>query len=222
MLTASVTCSITPGRYSYKEATLRGGFLGNKRIMFPVYGHDLAPLATLHISQPPEEQYIMDKGVSNIVIVVLIVACVLIYILWKNSRKTKDAIILVAQQHDLIRHDERTRTLCRAIHILNPNVTAGVDYVLRHETPEQEPYIAAWLTNTYRPTEEEINSALLEISDVHHESKYATMRRKGYPSVEEQLDAAYQARQGNDTKQLEVDEKIRLIKEKYPKTDECV
>ncbi len=164
----------------------------------------------------------MDKGVTNIVIVVLIVACVLIYILWKNSRKTKDAIILVAQQHDLIRHDERARTLCRAIHVLNPNVTAGVDYVLRHDTPEQEPYIAEWMTPTSRPTEEEISSALLEISDVHHENNYATMRRKGYPSVEEQLDAAYQARQGNNTKQLEVDEKIRRVKEKYPKTDECV
>ena len=154
----------------------------------------------------------MDKGVSNIVIVVLIVACVLIYILWKNSRRTKDAIMLVAQQHDLIRHDERARILCRAIHILNPNVTAGVDYVIRHDTPEQEPYIAEWMTNTSRPTEEAINSALLEISDVHHENKYAAMRRVEYPTVEEQLDAAYQARQGKNAKQLDVDEKIRPCK----------
>ena len=164
----------------------------------------------------------MDKGVSNIVIVVLIVACVLIYILWRNSRRTKDAIILVAQQHDLIRHDERARTLCRAIHILNPDVTAGVDYVIRHDTPEQEPYIAEWKTNTSRPTEEAINSALLEISDVHHENKYAAMRRMEYPSIREQLDAAYQARQGNNAKQFEVDEKIRRVREKYPKTDESV
>ena len=47
------------------------------------------------------------------------------------------------------------------------------------------------------------------------------MRRADYPSVEEQLDAAYQARQGNDAKQLEVDEKIRRVKEQYPKGDEC-
>jgi len=198
------------------------GFLGNERVMFPIHGYHLMPLATLYASQSPEEQHIMDKGGANIVIVVLIVACVLIYILWKNSRKTKDAIILVAQQHNLIRYDERARTLCRAIHILNPNVTAGVDYVVRHDTPEQEPYIAEWITNTSRPTEEAINSALLEISDVHHENEYAAMRRMEYPSIGEQLDAAYQARQGNNAKQFEVDEKIRRVREKYPKTEESV
>ena len=164
----------------------------------------------------------MDKGISNIVIVVLIVVCVFIYILWKNSRRTKDAILMVAQQQGLVGHDERARTLCRAIHMLNPNLTAGVDYVIRHDSPEQEPYIAEWMADTPRPGDTEINSALQEISDVHHEEKYATMRRGEYPSVGEQLEAAYQARQGNDAKQLEVDEKIRSVREKYPKTDECV
>ena len=48
------------------------------------------------------------------------------------------------------------------------------------------------------------------------------MRRAEYPSVEEQLDAAYQVRQGDNAKQLEVDEKIRHVQEKYPKTDVCV
>ncbi len=164
----------------------------------------------------------MDKGITNIVIVVLIVVCAFIYILWKNSRRTKDAILLVAQQQSLVGHDERARTLCRAIHMLNPNLTAGVDYVIRHDSPEQEPYIAEWMADTPRPGDTEINSALQEISDVHHEEKYAAMRRREYPSVGEQLEAAYQARQGNDAKQLEVDEKIRSVREKYPKTDECV
>ncbi len=164
----------------------------------------------------------MDKGITNIVIVVLIVVCVFIYILWKNSRRTKDAIMLVAQQQGLVGHDERARMLCRAIHMLNPNLTAGVDYVIRHDSPEQEPYIAEWMADTPRPGDTEINSALQEISDVHHEEKYAAMRRREYPSVGDQLEAAYQARQGNDAKQLEVDEKIRSVREKYPKTDECV
>ena len=133
-----------------------------------------------------------------------------------------DTINLVAQQHDLIRNDERARRLCRAIHILNPDFTIGVDYFIGLDSPEQEPYIAEWMSSSSRPTEKEINSALLEISDIHHDAKYAAMRRTEYPSVEEQLDAAYQARQGNDAKQLEVDEKIRSVKEKYPKTDECI
>lgn len=163
----------------------------------------------------------MDKGVTNIVIVVLIVACVLIYVLWKNSRKMDDSIKLVAQQHNLTRHDERARELCRAVHLLNPDVTAGVDYIIRHDSPKQDPYIAEWMADTSRPSDNEIKSALLEISDVRHEEKYAAMRRMEYPSVEEQLDAAYQARQGNNAKQLEIDEKIRLVKEKFPKMDEC-
>ena len=69
---------------------------------------------------------------------------------------------------------------------------------------------------------EEINAALLEVSDVHHDDKFAAMRRADYPSVEEQLDAAYRARQGDNAKQLEVDEKIRRVKERYPKRDECL
>jgi len=163
----------------------------------------------------------MDKGVINIVIVVLIVVCIWIYILWKNSRKMNESIMLIAQQHNLVRNDDRARTLCRALHILNPQLTAGVDYVLRHDNLEQAPYIAEWLTAVARPGEEEIKSAILEISDTHHDHKYAALRRAEYPSVEAQLDAAYQARQGNNARQTEVDEAIRSVKEKYPKTDEC-
>jgi len=163
----------------------------------------------------------MDKGVINIVIVILIVVCIWIYILWKNSRKMNESIVLIAQQHNLVRNDKRVRTLCRALHILNPQLTAGVDYVLRHDSQEQAPYIAEWLTDVARPGEEEINAAILEISDIHHDHKYAALRQAEYPSVEAQLDAAYQARQGNNARQLEVDEEIRAVKEKYPKTDEC-
>ena len=164
----------------------------------------------------------MFSGVINIVIVVLISVCIMVYVLWKNSRKMDEAIKLTAQQRNLLKQDERALKLCRAIRILNPNVTAGVDYVIRQDPPEQEPYIAEWMADTSRPTEEEINSALLEISDVHHEANYAALRRAEYPSAGEQLDAAYQARQGNNARQLEVDEKIGAIKQKYPKTDECI
>lgn len=43
------------------------------------------------------------------------------------------------------------------------------------------------------------------------------MRRSEYPSVEDQLDAAYKARQGDDTEQLLLDSRITEIKNKYPK-----
>ena len=164
----------------------------------------------------------MGNGVTNIIIVVLISVCIMIYVLWKNSRRMNEAIRLSVQQRHLVRHDERALTLCRAIRILNPNVRVGVDYVIRQDTPEQEPYIAEWMADISQPTEEEINAALLEVSDVHHEDKFAAMRRADYPSAEEQLDAAYRARQGDNAKQLEVDEKIRRVKERYPKREECL
>ena len=190
--------------------------------MFNVHGHRLMLLAASYASQSPEEQQIMEQGVANIVIVVLIVVCVFIFILWKNARRTKAAILQVAQQQGLVGHDERARMLCRAIHLLKPNLTAGIDYFIRHDSPKQEAYIAEWIADTPQPTDKEINSALLELSDAHHEEKYATLRRMEYPSVGEQLEAAYQARQGNSAKQNEIDEKIRLVREKYPKTDECM
>lgn len=167
------------------------------------------------------EPHIME-GVINIVIVILVVVCIWIYILWKNSRKMNESIRQIAQQHNLVRNDQSARTLCRALHILNPNITAGVDYILRHDDPEQAPYIAEWLTDAPRPGAEEIKSAILEIQDAHHDDKYAALRRAEYPSVGTQLDAAYQARQGNTARQIEVDEEIRAVKEKYPKTDDCI
>ena len=164
----------------------------------------------------------MSNGVINIVIAILISVCIMIYVLWKNSRRMDESIKLIVQQRNLVRHEERALALCRAIRILNPNVSAGVDYVIRQDTPEQEPYIAEWMADTSRPTEEELSAALEEIADAKHEDKYAAMRRADYPSIEEQLDAAYQARQGNNAKQIEVDEKIRHVKELYPKGDACL
>ena len=164
----------------------------------------------------------MDNGILAIIVVVLISTSIMIFVLWKNSRRMDEDIRRTAQQRDLVRHDERALMLCRAVRILNPNVIAGVDYLIKQDAPDQDPYIGEWLADTARPTDEELGEALREVSDAHHEEKYAAMRRADYPSVEEQLNAAYQTRQGDDTKQREVDERIRRVKEHYPKGNECV
>ena len=164
----------------------------------------------------------MSNGVINIILVVLACTCVMIFVLWKNSRRMDEEIRQSAQQRNLVQHDERALELCRAVRIINPNVRAGVDYIIRQDSPDQEPYISEWTADTPRPTREELESALREIADAHHEEKFAAMRRADYPSVEEQLDAAYQARQGDYTKQRVVDEMIRRVKEHYPKGDACV
>ena len=163
----------------------------------------------------------MDKGATNIAILLLILVCFWIFFLWRNSRKLNSDIKMVARQHHLIRHDDRVRTLCRAIHLINPNVSAGTDYVIRHDSPDQDPDIVEWNADAPRPTDDQIRSALAEVRDAYHEQEFADMRRAEYPSVGEQLEAAYEARQGNSAMQLEVDEKIRLVREKYPKSDDC-
>jgi hypothetical protein len=164
----------------------------------------------------------MQNGALNVLIVILIAVCFWVFILWKNSRRLHEDINMVAQQHNLIRNDDSARTLCRALHILNPKLTAGIDYVIRHDINDQEPYIAEWMADSTQPTADQIRSAMIEVSDASHEARYAAKRRAEYPPVGEQLDAAYQARRGNNAKQIEIDRWIREVKEKYPKTDECV
>lgn len=42
------------------------------------------------------------------------------------------------------------------------------------------------------------------------------MRQAEYPGVGEQLEAMYEARQGNNARLLNVDDRIRRVREKYP------
>jgi len=164
----------------------------------------------------------MSSGVANFVIVALLLVCFWIYTLWKGSRKLNNDIKNVAQQHSLIRHDNSVRQLCRAIHLINPHVSPGVDYIIRHDSPDQQAVIAEWLADAPRPTNDQINTALSEVSNSYHEEEFATMRRAEYPSVGDQLEAAYEARHGNPAMQQKLDEQIHLVREKYPKTDTCV
>ena len=46
---------------------------------------------------------------------------------------------------------------------------------------------------------------------------YKQARRETYPTIAEQLDALYWARQGDDTKQKAIDDEIKVIKDRYPK-----
>ena len=80
----------------------------------------------------------LESGALNVVIVILIAICFWVFILWKNSRRMHEDINMVAQQHNLIRNDDSARELCRALHLLNPKLTAGIDYVIGHDVKEQK------------------------------------------------------------------------------------
>ena len=54
-----------------------------------------------------------------------------------------------------------------------------------------------------------------EISELN----YGGARREAYPQIENQLEALYDARQGDDTKQKAIDGHIEIVKAKFPKND---
>jgi hypothetical protein len=162
-----------------------------------------------------------DTGTVAILGFILLVVCAWILFLWQNTRRMHEQLKQVAQQQSLIRHDDSVRDLCRAVHLLQPNAHAGVDYVIRHDNPGDEPYVDEWNASERQPTREELRHALEKI--IHDTGKnYASMRSSEYPSVGDQLDAAYKARQGNDAEQIAIDALISEVKDKYPKSVECL
>ena len=58
------------------------------------------------------------------------------------------------------------------------------------------------------------------IAGVDPVKDHAALRLKEYPSVGDQLDAAYKARKGDDAEQIRLDDHISMVKKKYPKSDQ--
>ena len=162
-----------------------------------------------------------DSSTFNFFLVILLFVCIWVIVLWSNARTMHKQIHQVAQQQSVIRHDDAVRLLCRAIHSLQPTVHAGIDYIVSAGDPEQNPYIVKWLhSNIPEPKPEELEQALKNISGIDPVKDHAAQRVREYPSVGDQLDAAYKARHGDDTDQLRLDGQISMIKKKYPKSDE--
>ena len=129
----------------------------------------------------------------------------------------------MAQQQSFIRQDESVRQLCRAVHHLHPTLHAGIDYIVHSGGPDKAPYIAKWMHSSIQePTPEEIERSMREISGVDPVKDHASQRISEYPSIGDQLDAAYKARHGDDSDQVRLDALIRSIKDKYPKSDDIL
>lgn len=139
-----------------------------------------------------------------------------IYFSWQTERTTREQIHRVAEQHTVISTDERARKLCLAVHQLHPLMHAGVDFMIRRDSPDQPPYLAEWYASVPKPTPEQLDAALAKIAS----KDLAELRRAEYPSVGDQLDAAYKARHGDTSAQERVDAKIKEVKEKYQKPGE--
>ena len=162
----------------------------------------------------------IDSSTLNVFLVILLIVGIWVFILWTNTRTMHKQIHQVAQQQSVIRHDDAVRLLCRAIHSLYPTVHAGIDYIVSAGDPEQKPYIVKWLhTSIPEPKPDELEQAFQMISGIDPVKDHAAQRLREYPSTGDQLGAAYNARQGDYTDQIRLDEQIGKIKEKYPKSE---
>ena len=163
----------------------------------------------------------LDSTSFNVLLIILLAVLFWSFIIWQNTRKMHSQIKQVAHQQSVIRNDDQARALCRAIHLLQPGVHAGVDFIIE-EGPDNQPYLAEWHAAQPRPTPEQIEAALRKVSGAAAAGGYSALRKAEYPSVEDQLEAAYKARHGDESMQAELDARITEVRQKYPKTDECL
>jgi hypothetical protein len=159
--------------------------------------------------------------VINEVIVVFLILIVLLaggwlYVLSRNTESMRRQLQQVSRQHTLINANDKARAICIAVHKLQPDLHVGVDFIIAGDG-KGKPYIAEWNADVPKPSEAELSQAL---SIVEHDH-YAAKRLLEYPSVGDQLDAAYKARQGNSVEQHHQDEIITNVKARYPKPGEC-
>lgn len=160
----------------------------------------------------------IDNTIIGALVVLLLGIFAFAFITWSNTRSARKHTRKIYQQQQLVRVDQDAHRLYQAMHLLRPAARLGFDYTISQDRPGELPYILEWNTGGERPTQADIDDALNKVTRIDS-TGYAAMRRAEYPSVEDQLDAAFKARRGNDTEQLELDNRIAEIKNKYPKPD---
>ncbi len=164
---------------------------------------------------------LFDNPTINTILVILLFVCIWVYVLRLNTHATKTLVQQVARQQSNIRQNDEVRSLCRAIHYLHPTIHAGIDYIVKEGGPGEGAFIEEWFNSTVpQPNPEELEQALKTISGIDPTKDHAAQRLKEYPSVGDQLDAAYKARRGDHSEQIRLDTLISQVKEKYPKSDE--
>jgi len=135
----------------------------------------------------------------------------------QNTKATQQKLRQLSHQHTLVNTDERARQLCIAVHQLHPLMHAGVDFLIQRDSPDSAPYIGEWYGQDPKPTPEQLQAAFSRVAG----KDFMELRKAEYPSVGDQLDAAYKARRGDGSEQLHLDNLITDVKMKYPKSGAC-
>lgn len=162
----------------------------------------------------------LDNTMIGALLVLLVGLSAIVFFNWSNTRNARKHTKKIFQQQHLVRTHPDVHRLSQAVHLMRPSVRLGFDYVIEHDDGKL-PYISEWNTGGDMPTQAELDEALKKVTAIDS-TGYAAMRRSEYPSIEDQLDAAYKARRGDFTEQEEVDNRIEQIKNKYPKSDDAL
>jgi hypothetical protein len=163
---------------------------------------------------------VVDTTLIGALIVLLVGLSAIGFFNWSNTRDARRHTVKIFQQQHLVKTHPDVHRLSQAVHLLRPSVRLGFDYVIEHEDG-QLPCISEWNTGGSVPTQAELDDALNKVTAIDS-TGYAAMRRSEYPSIEEQLDAAYKARRGDLSEQEELDNRIEQVKNKYPKSDDAL
>jgi len=161
---------------------------------------------------------VLDNTLIGALIVILMGLSTVIFFSWSNTKDARRHTKRIFQQQHLIRVDPDAHRLGQAVHLLRPSAHLGFDYFIEHDDGKL-PYISEWNGSGSMPTLVELEGALRKVTAIDS-TGYAAMRRSEYPSIEDQLDAAYKARHGDITEQAELDNRIEQVKSKYPKSDD--
>ena len=163
---------------------------------------------------------VLDNSMIGALLVLLVGLSALIYFNWSNTRSARKHTEKIFQQQHLVRTHPDVHRLSQAVHLLRPSVRLGFDYLIEHDDGKL-PRITEWNTGGSMPTQAELDDALNKVTAIDS-TGYAAMRRSEYPSIEEQLDAAFKARRGDFSEQEQLDNRIEQIKNKYPKSDDAL
>jgi len=162
----------------------------------------------------------LDNTMIGALLVLMVGLSAIVFFNWSNTRNARRHTEKIFQQQHLVRTHPDVHRLSQAVHLLHPSVRLGFDYVIEHDDGKL-PYISEWNTGGEMPTKAELDEALKKVTAIDS-TGYAAMRRSEYPSIEDQLDAAYKARRGDFTEQEELDNRIEQVKDKYPKSDDAL
>lgn len=160
----------------------------------------------------------LDNSFIGVLVILLVGIVVWTFLIWTNSRASHQTTHRILEQHHLITSNHDAHRLSQAIHLLHPEARLGIDYTLGRGKQGDAPVITHWSSGNM-PAPDEIAVALSKVMETDSRG-YVAMRRAEYPSVEDQLDAAYKARHGDTDEQSRLDKQIEEIKLKYPKSDE--